>query len=51
VINCWRLKCWRVLTCDFRGRPRQLTTIVKAVQALQYLIRDPFGTVGIGTAS
>src|SRR6266545_4452109 len=46
-----QLKCWRVLTCDFRGRPRQLTTIVKAVQALQYLIRDPFGTAGIGTAS
>jgi hypothetical protein len=46
-----QLKCWRVLTCDFRGRPRQLTTIVKAVQALQYLIRDPFGTAGIDTAS
>jgi len=38
-----------VLTHDFRGRPRQLTTVVKAVQALQYLIRDPFGTVGTGT--
>lgn len=46
-----QLKCWRVLTCDFRGRPRQLTPVVKAVQALQYLIRDPFGTVGTDTAS
>lgn len=46
-----QLKGWRVLTCDFRGRPRQLTAIVKAVQALQYLIRDPFGTTGIGTTS
>jgi hypothetical protein len=40
-----------VLTCDFRGRPRQLTPIVKAVQVLQYLIRDPFGAAGIDTAS
>jgi hypothetical protein len=46
-----QLKCWRVLTCDFRGRPRQLTTVVKAIQALQYLIRDPFGTAGIGAGS
>ncbi len=46
-----QLKCWRVLTCDFRGRPRQLTPVVKAVQALQYLIRDPFGTVGTDTTS
>jgi hypothetical protein len=46
-----QLKCWRVLTCDFRGRPRQLTTVVKAVQALQYLIRDPFTAAGIDTAS
>jgi hypothetical protein len=27
-----QLKCWLVLTRDFRGRPRQLTAIVKAVQ-------------------
>ena len=40
-----------VLTCDFRGRPRQLTAIVKAVQTLQYLIRDPFDTAGTDTAS
>jgi uncharacterized protein YoxC len=30
-----QLKCWLVLTNDFRGRPRQLTAIVKAVQTLQ----------------
>ena len=46
-----QLKCWRVLTCDFRGRPRQLTAIVKAVQTLQHMIRDPFGTVRTDTAS
>jgi hypothetical protein len=46
-----QLKCWKVLTCDFRGRPGQLTMIVKAVQALQYLIRDPFGTGRVDTAS
>jgi len=46
-----QLKCWKVLACDFRGRPRQLTPIVKAIQALQYLIRDPFGTARIGTGS
>jgi hypothetical protein len=45
-----QLKCWRVLTCDFRGRPRQLTAIVKAIQTLQYLIRDPFDTAGTDTA-
>jgi DDE superfamily endonuclease len=39
-----QLKCWRVLANDFRGRPRQLTVVVKAVQALHYRIRDPFGT-------
>jgi hypothetical protein len=39
-----QLKCWRVLANDFRGNPRQITTIVKAVQTLQYLIRDPFGS-------
>jgi DDE superfamily endonuclease len=27
-----RLKCWSVLTADFRGRPRQLTAIVKATR-------------------
>lgn len=46
-----QLKCWRVLTNDFRGRPRQLTTVVKAVQALQHLIRDPFGTRRIDAVS
>ncbi len=46
-----QLKCWKVLTCDFRGRPGQLTSIVKAIQALQYLIRDPFGTARVETAS
>ena len=46
-----QLRCWRVLTCDFRGRPRQLTRVVKAVQALQYMIRDPFGVAGVGTGS
>jgi hypothetical protein len=39
-----QLKCWKVLTNDFRGSPRQITTIVKAVQTLQYWIRDPFNT-------
>ena len=38
-----QLKQWKVLANDFRGRPHQITGIVKAVQALQYLIRDPFG--------
>lgn len=46
-----QLRCWKVLTCDFRGTPRQLTVIVKAVQALQYLIRDPFDTIGTDTRS
>jgi hypothetical protein len=46
-----QLKQWRVLACDFRGHPRQLTTVVKAVQTVQYLIRDPFGTAGTGTGS
>jgi hypothetical protein len=46
-----QLKCWRVLTSDFRGQPRQLTVVVKAIQALQYLIRDPFGTARVDTAS
>ena len=39
-----QLKCWKVLAGDFRGSPRQVTTVVKAVQAVQYMIRDPFGT-------
>jgi hypothetical protein len=30
---------------------RQLIAIVKAIQTLQYLIRDPFGTVRADTAS
>jgi hypothetical protein len=38
-----QLKQWKVLANDFRGDPRQITTIVKAVQTLQYLIREPFG--------
>ncbi|HZM79265.1 MAG TPA: transposase family protein [Candidatus Limnocylindrales bacterium] len=38
-----QLKHWRVLAHDFRGDPRQLTGVVKAIQALQYMIRDPFG--------
>jgi len=46
-----QLKCWRVLTNDFRGQPRQLTAIVQAVQAVQYMIRDPFGTTSTVTAS
>jgi hypothetical protein len=43
-----QLKAWRALAHDLHGRPRQLTTVVKA---LQYLIRDPFGTAVIDTAS
>jgi hypothetical protein len=46
-----QLKCWKVLACDFRGTPRQLTAIIKAVQALQYLNRDPFATTRTGTGS
>jgi hypothetical protein len=46
-----QLKCWRVLASDFRGHPRQITRIVKAVQTLQYLIRDPFGSTWTVTAS
>ncbi|MDT0468380.1 transposase family protein [Streptomyces gibsoniae] len=38
-----QLKGWKVLACDFRGSPHQITVIVKAVLTLQYLIRDPFG--------
>ena len=39
-----QLKCWKVLAGDYRGSPIQITLIVKAVQAAQYMIRDPFGT-------
>jgi len=46
-----QLKSWRVLTNDFRGRPRQLTPVVKAIQTLQYMIRDPFGTARTDIAS
>ena len=46
-----QLKSWRVLANDFRGNPRRITTIVKAVQALQYLIRDPFGPARTVTTS
>ena len=38
-----QLKQWKVLANDFRGNPRRITRIVKAVQTLQYLIRQPFG--------
>jgi len=40
-----QLKQWKVLANDFRDNPRRITRTVKAmpsVQALQYLIRDPF---------
>jgi hypothetical protein len=37
-----QLKHWRILANDFRGDPRRLTVVVKAIQALQYMIRDPF---------
>jgi len=46
-----QLKCWRVLASDFRGSPRKITAIVKAVQTLQYMIRDPFGTARTVAAS
>jgi DDE superfamily endonuclease len=46
-----QLKCWKVLASDFRGRPQQITAIVKAVQALQYLIREPFGPARTITTS
>jgi uncharacterized protein YoxC len=46
-----QLKSWRVLTNDFRGRPHQLTPVVKAILALQYMIRDPFGTARTDTTS
>jgi hypothetical protein len=46
-----QLKQWKVLANDFRGSPRRITRIVKAVQALQYLIRDPFGPAQTVTRS
>jgi hypothetical protein len=46
-----QLKYWRILSIDFRGNPRQLTSIVKAVQALHYMIRDPFGTLRVDVGS
>jgi hypothetical protein len=46
-----QLKCWKVLAGDFRGNPRRITMIVKAVQTLQYLIRDPFGSARTVTTS
>jgi hypothetical protein len=46
-----QLKGWRVLAMDFRGRPGQLTAVVKAVQTLQYWIRDPFATLSIVAGS
>jgi hypothetical protein len=41
----------KVLACDLRGSPRQITVVVKAVLTLQYLIRDPFGTNKNATTS
>ncbi|MFG1950794.1 hypothetical protein [Micromonospora sp. NPDC048830] len=32
-----------------RGNPRQLTAVVKAVQTLHHLTRDPFGTSRVDT--
>ena len=46
-----QLKQWKVLANDFRGNPRRITMIVKAVQTLQYLIRDPFGSARTVTTS
>jgi DDE superfamily endonuclease len=46
-----QLKCWKVLAGDFRGNPRRITRIVKAVQTLQHLIRDPFGPARTVTTS
>lgn len=39
-----QLKRWKVLACDFRGSPTQITRAVKAVQTLHYWTRDPFDT-------
>jgi hypothetical protein len=38
-----QLRWWKILAQDFRGNPHQITQIVKAIQALQYMVRDPFG--------
>jgi hypothetical protein len=46
-----QLKQWRVLTNDFRGQPRQLTPVVKAIQTLHYWIRDPFDALTSVTGS
>jgi hypothetical protein len=37
-----QLKAWKVLAGDFRGSPKQITRIVKAVLTLHYWIRAPF---------
>jgi hypothetical protein len=44
-----QLKRWKVLACDFRGSPTQITLAVKAVQTLHYWTRDPFDTNQIVT--
>jgi hypothetical protein len=36
-----QIKQFKVLACDFRGSPTQITTTVKTIQALQHWIRDP----------
>ncbi|MBV1855780.1 transposase family protein [Catellatospora tritici] len=46
-----QLKCWRVLTADFRGQPRQLPTVVKAIDTMHHWIRDPFGVLAPVTGS
>ena len=46
-----QLKQWRVPTNDFRGQPRQLTPVVKAIQTLHYWIRDPFAALTSVTGS
>jgi DDE superfamily endonuclease len=38
-----QLKQWRVLANDFRGNPRRLTPIVKAILTLHHWTRDPLG--------
>jgi len=37
-----QLKAWKVLANDFRGSPKRITRIVKAVLTLHYWIRAPF---------
>jgi hypothetical protein len=37
-----QLKQFKVLARDFRGSPTQITTVVKAIQTLDYWTRDPF---------